>query len=99
MKILPTLALITSLFIATSASANCNTYECKKKATLADKTISEPVKKELREYYEKSDKLHNECKDKRKELKNSLSEDASKAMSKHHKRHKKQSKATAKGSN
>lgn len=93
MKLLTSLAVMSSIFISSAAVATCTTYECKKKAALADKTISEPIKKELKEYYEKSDKLYNECKDKRKELRGSLSEDAKNAMAKHHKRNKKPAKA------
>ncbi|MDF3047479.1 MAG: hypothetical protein K0R73_597 [Candidatus Midichloriaceae bacterium] len=79
--------IIGALFVANAAFA-CNSYECKKKALLADKEISEAIKKEIKDYYEKDDKLYNECKDKRSALKNALSEDAKKALAKHHKRKK-----------
>ncbi len=96
MKLLTTAVLISSVLICYNAVADCTTYECKKKAALADKAISEPARKELKEYYEKSDKLYNECKDKRKELRSGLSEDAKKGMAKHHKRNKKQTKPESK---
>lgn len=86
MKLLTKLIIVGSMFISGTAAATCTSYECKKKATLADKAISEPVRKELTEYYEKSDKLFHENKDKRAALRNSLSEDAKKALAKHHKR-------------
>ncbi len=70
--------------LANSALA-CN-FECKRNNTLNDKTIAEPVKKELKDYYEKSEKIYKECQDKRKDLRKTLSEDAKKAMAKHHKR-------------
>ncbi len=92
MKLFTGLILASALFISQPAFAECTTYECKKKATLADKTISEAVKKELKEFYEKSDKLYNETREKRKELRNALSEDAKKAMAKHHKRKRKPTK-------
>ncbi len=84
MRKLITLSLISLLAV----SANASEFEQKRDRLLADKTISEPVRKELKEHFDKSDVIYKECKTKREELRSKLSPEAKDAMKKHFKRKK-----------
>jgi hypothetical protein len=63
MKSVTVLIAASSLLIYQTVLA-CTTYECKKQAALSDKTISEQVRNKLKVYYEQSDKLYNEYREK-----------------------------------
>lgn len=81
--------IATLLLLTASYAFACNSFECRKKAIMEDKTVTEVVKKELREYYAKSDKIYEDFKAKKKTLKESLSHDAKDVLYNHHKQDRK----------
>ncbi|MCE2993295.1 MAG: hypothetical protein ACK5WS_02795 [Alphaproteobacteria bacterium] len=72
--------LISGFAVNTMAA---NEYEARRDRILNDKTIAEPVRKELKEYFEKGNVIYKDCKQKRMDLRNGLSADAKKALAKH----------------
>ena len=72
--------LISGFAVNTMAA---NDYEARRDRIYNDKTITEPVRKELKDYFEKGNVIYKDCKQKRKELKDGLSSDAKKALAKH----------------
>lgn len=76
------------LLIANNSLA-CNSHDKRRKSIFEDKTITETTKKELKDYFDKSDLIYKEFKDKKKSLKDPLSDNAKNAITKHYKRIKK----------
>jgi hypothetical protein len=75
--------MLASSVNAFAANSQCN---CKKNSLLADPTLSEPARKELKEYYEKTDKMYEDFRKAKEELRVKLSKDAQDAMKKHYAR-------------
>ncbi len=72
------------LIIATSMTAlsvNCN---CKKHSLLSDSSLSELTRKELKDYYEKTDKMYEDFKKSRDDVKAKLSKESQEALKKHY---------------
>lgn len=78
---------ITALF---ALSVNANDFEQKRDKLMADKTINEGVKKELKDYFDKSETIYKECKTKRQDLNSKLSPEARDAKAKYFKRKKRE---------
>jgi len=82
-KIVLVLSLAASSVAFAAGTSNCN---CKKNSLLSDPSLNEAVKKELKEYYEKTDKMYEEFRKAKDELRYKLSKDAQDIMKKHYAR-------------
>ena len=85
MKIVKFLTVAAVLGFSVNAMAACN-YECKRNKVLSDNEIAAKTKIELKNFYDKNEKIYRECQKKRKDLKATLSSDAKKALAKHRKK-------------
>ena len=84
MKKLLACTLVIGSFAFAQVALGCSAFEAKKKAALADKTITEEVRQELVEFYAKNEELHQDYMAQKDALKADLSHAAHRIFDKYH---------------